>query len=76
MKDHTLLTCIREMSLFGFVCVINIPVLHNANYRHFLNELPRDKTNKMAVRPAKTNQPGHPPSLISLRSPHEESLGP
>ena len=24
----------------------------------------------------KTDQPGHPPSLISLRCPHEETLGP
>ena len=23
-----------------------------------------------------SDQPGHPPSLISLRRPHEESLGP
>ena len=35
-------------------------------------ELLHDKTNKMAVRPAKT----HPPSLISLQWPHKESLGP
>ena len=35
-----------------------------------LNEPPHDKTNKMTVRPAKTqirDQRGHPPSLISLR---------
>ena len=25
-----------------------------------------DKTNKMSVRPAKTDQPGHPPSLIRV----------
>ena len=40
-------------------------------------ESPRDKTNKMACAPSKdSDQPGHPPSLISLRCPHEESLGP
>ena len=48
------------------------------------------KPTKLHVRPAKTDQPGHPPSLIrrrlrsawasaqsdqSLRCPHEESLG-
>ena len=33
-----------------------------------------DKTNKMGVHPAKTDQPGYLPSLISLRCPHEESL--
>ena len=54
----------------------------------FLNELPRDKTNKMACAPSEdSDQPGHPPSLIrlggcpgwsdqSLCCPHEESLGP
>ena len=29
-------------------------------------EPPHDKTNKMTVRPAKTDQPGHPPSLIRV----------
>ena len=33
------------------------------------------KPTKWHVRPAKTDQPGHSPSLISLRCPHEESLG-
>ena len=32
-----------------------------------INEPPRDKTNNTAERPAKTDQPGHPSSLISLR---------
>ena len=38
----------------------------------------RDKTNKVAVRPAKnSDQPGHLPSLIRvLRCPHEGSLSP
>ena len=49
-------------------------------------EPPHDKTNKMACAPsedsdqpghhAQSDQPGHLPSLISLRCPHEESLGP
>ena len=35
------------------------------------------KTNKMACAPSKdSDQPGHPPSLISLCCPHEETLGP
>ena len=29
-------------------------------------EPPRDKTNKMTVHAAKTDQPGHPPSLIRV----------
>ena len=42
-----------------------------------INEPPHDKTNKVACAPSKnSDQPGHPPSLISLRCPHEESLGP
>ena len=41
------------------------------------NEPPHDKTNKMACAPSEdSDQPGHPPSLISLRCPHEESFGP
>ena len=32
------------------------------------NERPHDKTNKMTCAPSKdSDQPGHPPSLISLR---------
>ena len=39
-------------------------------------EPPHDKTYKMACTPSEdSDQPGHPPSLISLRCPHEESLG-
>ena len=38
---------------------------------------PYDKTNKMACAPSEgSDQPGHPPSLIRVRFPHEESLGP
>ena len=41
------------------------------------NELPHDKTNKMACAPSEdSDQSGHPPSLISLCCLHEESLGP
>ena len=40
-------------------------------------EAQHDKTHKMTCVPNKdTDQPGHPPSLISLRCPHEEALGP
>ena len=36
-----------------------------------------DKTHKMTYAPNKdTDQPGHLPSLISLRCPHKEALGP
>ena len=38
---------------------------------------PHDKTNKMACAPSEdSDQPGRLPSLISLRCPHEETLGP
>ena len=40
-------------------------------------ELPHVKTNEMACAPSEdSDQPGRPPSLISLRCPNEESLGP
>ena len=35
-----------------------------------------DKTNKMSAPSEDSDQPGHLPCLISLRCPHEESLGP
>ena len=42
-----------------------------------IHEPPHDKTNKMAIAPSEdTDQPVHPPRLISLRCPHEETLGP
>ena len=41
---------------------------------NFRKEPAHDKTYKMACKDS--DQPGHPPSLISLRCPHEESLGP
>ena len=41
------------------------------------NEPSHDKTHKMALSPSKhSDQPGHPPGLISLRCKREESLGP
>ena len=40
-------------------------------------EPPHDKTNIMACAFSEdSDQPGHPPSLISLHCPHEESFGP
>ena len=42
-----------------------------------IHEPPHDKTNKMAIAPSEdTYQPVHPPSLISLHCPHEETFGP
>ena len=41
----------------------------------FICEPPHDKTNKMTVTIVDSDQPGHPPSLISLHCPHEETLG-
>ena len=41
------------------------------------NEPPHDKTNKITCAPSEdSDQPRYPPSLISLRCPHEETLGP
>ena len=41
-------------------------------------EPPHDKTNKIACAPSedRSDEPGPPPNLISLRCPHEGSLGP
>ena len=44
---------------------------------NIINEPLHDKTNKMTFVPSKdSDQPGQPPSLISLHCPHEDSLGP
>ena len=43
----------------------------------FSIEPAHDKTNKMACAPSEdSDQPGHPPSLISLYCLHEETLSP
>ena len=45
--------------------------------RQILNQPQHDKINKMTCEPCEdSDQPGHPPSLISLHCPHEETLGP
>ena len=50
---------------------------HDAKVPSNSYELPHDKTNKMTCAPSEdSDQPGHPPSLISLRCSHEESLAP
>ena len=42
-----------------------------------IHEPPLDKANKMAIAPSEDiDHPVHPPSLISLRCPHEQTLGP
>ena len=39
-------------------------------------EFTNEQTNKMTCAPSEdSDQPGHPPSLISLRCPHKETLG-
>ena len=43
---------------------------------HKSNEPPHDKTNLACAPSEDSDQPGHSPSLISLRCPHEESFGP
>ena len=46
------------------------------NYIPFTYEPQHDKTNKMTCAIENSDQPGRPPSLIRLRCPHEETLGP
>ena len=46
-------------------------------WNKFTYEPARDKNNKKACAPSEDpDQPGHSPSLISLRCPHEEGLDP
>ena len=41
------------------------------------NQPPQDKTNEMTFATSEdSDQPGHPPSLIRVRCPHEGTLGP
>ena len=50
---------------------------YSSIYAAWKNEPPHDKTNKLACAPSEdSDQPGHPPSLISLHCPHEDSLDP
>ena len=52
-------------------------IIARTESKSFSNEPPHDKTNKMACAPSEdSDQPGHLPSLISLRCPHEGSLSP
>ena len=53
------------------------PVEYRILLRVFTFEPRHDKPNKMACAHSEdSDQPGHPPSLVSLRCPHEETLGP
>ena len=56
----------------GKRCPLGFPLLLS-----YPNEPPHGKTNKMICAPSEdSDQPGHLPSLLSLRCPHEETLGP
>ena len=48
--------------LYRYYCIDAEEKLENL--KEMSNEPPNDKTNEMAVRPAKTDQSGHLPSLI------------
>ena len=77
VKQHfqkvTIITAIFRGLNYGNPSAASREVFYSNSY---INEPPHDKTNKMTVCPAKSDQPGHPPSLISFRCSHEESLGP
>ena len=69
----------EEGSCYSTVCpcfVVLLLILVMSDDGYDINEPPHDKTNKRTVHPAKTDQPRHPPSLISLPYPPEESLVP
>ena len=48
----------------AFIRIIRIVQANGCNTKK--DEPRHDKTNKVTVRPAKTDQPGHPPSLIRV----------
>ena len=71
-------TCLCEIFAFlhWHIQYIKNEKLMNIVYI-FASEPQHDKTNKMACAHSEdSDQPGHLPSLMSLRCLHEESLGP
>ena len=68
-------TC--EHSRMQLVCMMVFTREKKQNFRWLaLFEPPHDKNNKMTFAPSEdSDQPGHPPSLISLHCPHE-AMGP
>ena len=68
--EHSPVPCIVKALAIIYGCAGSL-------FAYVSNEPLRDKTNIMAFAPSEdSDQPGHLPSLISLRCPHEESLGP
>ena len=68
VQNFTRFNIIKSLNLYKFDASNSVPAV---------NEPPHDNTNKMPCAPSDhSDQPGHPASLISLRCPHEESLGP
>ena len=79
VEDYTILNGLDE-NVIKTNCLlcnqIQEPEIRVTNYIITI-EPPHDKTNKMACAPSEdSDQPRHPPSLISLRCPHEKGLGP
>ena len=87
---YRLIWVLAGHTLFCFCCVqaqieINQPLFWQIDLTNLqwqkrplgVNEPLHDKTNKITfVHSEDSDQPGHLPSLISLRCPHEETLGP
>ena len=76
------LQCSTGLQLISFTTVLqNSSNLHNFSISNInvlaMYEPSHDKTNKMTCAPSEdSDQPGHPPSLISLHCLHEEAVGP
>ena len=71
-----LLVLLTLLFWFHRLELLKLRILHEWSF-HMTFEPPHDKTNKMACASRKdSDQPGHPPSLIRVCCPHEESLGP
>ena len=72
-NSHTGRPDIKTKNDHSFQWRQNLSISHPGLRKY---EPPHDKTNKMTFALSEdSDQPGHPPSLISLRSLHEETLG-
>ena len=73
-------TLLRRKNLLYYCIIILYAYINCIKERKkegiLIYEPPHDRTNKMACGPSEdSDQPGHPPSLISFRCPHEENFG-
>ena len=68
LADWAIWSCLGTPSFIGLGCS-SPPSVHSASHQTFKTyEPPHDKTNKLTCAPREdSDQPGHPPSLITVR---------